>query len=92
MAHTFTIAEAREKLGQLVDLVEKGAEIEITRWGKPAAILMGVAALQLLRQESATGFAASYATFLRSTDVIRHGVGRDVIAAVRPSRRSGGDE
>lgn len=92
MNEIVTIAEARERLGQLVDAVEKGAEIEISRWGKPAAILMGVAALQALRQESTTGFAAAYARFLRSTDVVRHGVGRDVVAAVRPSARRGGDE
>jgi prevent-host-death family protein len=92
VSETITIAEAREKLGQLVDLVEEGAEIEITRWGKPAAVLISVAALQALRQESTNGFGAAYGKFLRSTDAVRHGVGRDVIAAVRPSARRGGDE
>jgi prevent-host-death family protein len=92
MSATVTIAEARERLGQLVDEVEGGAEIEISRWGKPAAILIGVAALQALRQEASTGFSMAYAKFLRSTDAVRHGIGRDVIAAVRPSARAGSDE
>ena len=33
--------EAKNKLGQLLDLVERGEEIVITRHGKPAGLLIG---------------------------------------------------
>ncbi len=38
--HTFGTFEAKNKLSELLDMVERGAEVVITRHGKPVAKLV----------------------------------------------------
>jgi prevent-host-death family protein len=42
MTATYTVSEARAKLPELLDLVEKGEDVTITRHGKAAAIFVNV--------------------------------------------------
>ena len=40
MANRYSIAEARDRLARLVHDAEKGAAVELTRRGKPVAVLV----------------------------------------------------
>jgi antitoxin (DNA-binding transcriptional repressor) of toxin-antitoxin stability system len=83
MADSYSVAETREQLARLVGEVERGAEIEITRYGKTVAVLLAPAALQALRDERAAGFVEAYDRFVRTAELSRHGVDRDLFAATR---------
>ena len=55
MARRKTIAEARDNLARLIHEVEDGEPVEITRRGRPVAVLLSLAALERLRS-GRTGF------------------------------------
>lgn len=44
-----TIAEARDNLARLIHEVEEGEPVEITRRGRPVAVLLSIAAVERLR-------------------------------------------
>ena len=44
-----TIAEARDNLARLIHEVEEGEPVEITRRGRPVAVLLSMAAAERLR-------------------------------------------
>jgi prevent-host-death family protein len=89
MRNAYTVAEARERLATLLDEVEEGREVAITRRGKVVAVVLSEAALDALRGK-AEGFAETYAAFLRVSDVERHGADAGAFAALRGSSRTGG--
>jgi prevent-host-death family protein len=49
MSKSYTVADARAKLAQIVDDVENGKEIELTRRGKKVAVVMSAARYARLR-------------------------------------------
>ena len=80
---SYSIAETREQLARIVDEVEAGAEIEITRRGRTVAVLLAPAALRALRDEREGGFAEAYERLARTSEISRHGVDRELFAAAR---------
>ncbi|HLX06584.1 MAG TPA: type II toxin-antitoxin system Phd/YefM family antitoxin [Thermoanaerobaculia bacterium] len=60
----YSIAEARNHLPGLVRAVETGSPVELTRRGKPIAVLMALPDFERLR-EGRRGFMAAYQDFLR---------------------------
>jgi prevent-host-death family protein len=80
---TCSVRETRESLSDLLDHVEKGEEIEITRHGKAVAVMISPAALAALRGEGERGFREAYGKFVRSADLVQGGLGRDVFTSVR---------
>jgi len=65
MSKRYSIAEARSNLPTIVDQVEEGHEIELTRRGKPVAAVISLRELARLRGERAP-FGESYQRFLRA--------------------------
>jgi prevent-host-death family protein len=61
----YSIAEARSHLPSIVDQAEAGQEIELTRRGKPVAVLVSLRELERLRGAK-TGFGEAYRRFLKS--------------------------
>ena len=49
MDSTYSIAEARDALTSLVHRVEEGEPIQLTRRGRPVAVLISVAEYQLMK-------------------------------------------
>src|SRR5207247_3823320 len=49
MSKRYSIAEARSKLATIVDEAEAGLEIELTRRGKPVAVVVSLRQLERLR-------------------------------------------
>jgi prevent-host-death family protein len=75
MTKTYTIASARAKLADIVDEVEAGSEVELTRRGKKVAIVMSAARYARLRGER-VAFMTAYETFRSTHDLAEAGVER----------------
>jgi prevent-host-death family protein len=86
-----TIASARAKLADIVDEVEAGSEVELTRRGKKVAIVISAARYARLRGER-VAFMTAYETFRASHDLSEAGVERSWSQGLRakdvgPSRK-----
>ena len=64
---SYSIAEARKNLAKLVNEAEGGAGVELTRRGRPVAVLVAIREYESLRSERPT-FSAAFAGFVE-----RHG-------------------
>ena len=51
VSRKYSIAEARSNLPKIVDQAEAGAEVELTRRGKPVAVIISHRQLEKLRSE-----------------------------------------
>ena len=74
MAKSYSIASARAKLANIVDEVEAGSEVELTRRGKKVAVVMSAARYARLRGER-VAFMTAYETFRTNHDLAEAGVG-----------------
>lgn len=74
MAKRYSIAEARSSLPTIVDQVESGEEIELTRRGKAVAVVVSLRELARLRGERVS-FGDAYRRFLTTHTL--HDVGLD---------------
>jgi len=82
VAKTYTIAGARANLSEIVDEVEGGSEVELTRRGKRVAIVMSAARYARLRGER-LAFMAAYETFRSGHDLAEAGLDRNFARALR---------
>jgi len=82
MPKKYSIAEARSNLPKIVDQAEAGAEVELTRRGKPVAVIISHRQLERLRSERPR-FADVYKAFLRKHTLKDVGVEDDVFQAAR---------
>lgn len=64
MSKRYSIAEARSNLPTIVDQAEAGAEVELTRRGKPVAVLISHRQMERLRS-GRPRFADVYRAFLQ---------------------------
>jgi prevent-host-death family protein len=65
---SYTVASARAKLAQIVDEVESGREVELTRRGKKVAVVMSAARYARLRGDR-VAFATAYENFRKEYDL-----------------------
>ena len=65
MSKRYSIAEARSNLPIIVDQAEAGQEIELTRRGKPVAVVISLREFEKLQDER-TSFVDTYKRFLKS--------------------------
>ena len=82
MAKTYTIANARAKLADIVDEVEAGSEVELTRRGKKVAVVMSAARYARLRGER-VAFMTAYETFRAEHDLGEVGLDRSWARTLR---------
>jgi prevent-host-death family protein len=68
MSKRYSIAEARSNLPSIVDQAEAGQAIELTRRGKPVAVVLSLRELERLRGERAR-FGDAYRRFLKMYSV-----------------------
>jgi prevent-host-death family protein len=64
MVKSYSIAEARDNFTGVVHEAEKGTTVELTRRGKPVAVLLGVEDFERLAKGGST-FTAAYEKFRR---------------------------
>jgi prevent-host-death family protein len=62
MSKSYTVASARAKLAEIVDAVEAGKDVELTRRGKKVAVVMSAARYARLRGDR-VAFMTAYETF-----------------------------
>lgn len=67
MQKQFSIAEAKNRLPTIVHYVEKGPYVELTRRGKPVAILLSIQEYERLSRKY-TGFWNAISEFRRKTE------------------------
>jgi len=68
MPKTFTIAQARHDLAALVHRLERESRIQLTRRGKPVAVLLSQREYERLTA-ARTGFWSAYTSFRESLDL-----------------------
>ena len=82
---TYSLAEARAHLPAILDEVESGADIELTRRGKPIAVV--VARTKYRSPTDAPDFAHLYAEFLSRHPRKESELDRRFFASLRDSSR-----
>lgn len=87
MSKRYSIAEARSNLPSIVDQVEAGQEIELTRRGKPVAVLVSLREIERLRGERPQ-FGEAYRRFLKAHPLSEVGMDDDAFESTR-SRETG---
>ena len=82
MSQRYSIAEARSRLPRIVDLAEAGVEIELTRRGRPVAVLISHREFERLRGKR-LHFSDAYRKFLKTHSLQGIGVDDDFAAGAR---------
>ena len=85
MPRQYSIAEARSSLPSIVDQAEAGAEVQLTRRGKPVAAVVALRVLERLRGDR-PGFGTSYEGFLERFSLAEVGVDDDLFSRPREKR------
>jgi prevent-host-death family protein len=89
VAKSYSVADARAKLSEIVDDVEAGKEVELTRRGKKVAVVLSAARFARLTGDR-VAFATAYENFRREHDLEQDGVDPDWATELRdaaPGRR-----
>jgi prevent-host-death family protein len=73
MAKSYSVANARAKLADIVSEVEAGSDVELTRRGKKVAVVVSAARYARLRGER-VAFITAYETFRARHDLAEAGV------------------
>jgi prevent-host-death family protein len=81
MSKRYSIAEARSSLPRIVDEVEAGEAVELTRRGKAVAVVVSLRELERLRGER-TSFGDAYRKFLKTHAVREIAIG-DELKSIR---------
>jgi prevent-host-death family protein len=86
----YSIAEARDNFTSVVHEAEGGATVELTRRGKPVAVLVGATDYERLSRK-APRFWEAYEKFRQEHDLSELGIDPDVIFADTRDRSPGRD-
>jgi prevent-host-death family protein len=79
---SYSIATARAQLSDIVDEVEAGSDVELTRRGKKVAVVMSAARYARLRGER-VAFMTAYETFRADHDLTDLGLERSFARRLR---------
>ena len=78
MVKRYSIAEARDHFASVVHEAEEGTQVELTRRGKPVAVLVGVEDFEQLSKRK-PGFWEAYEEFRRRVDLAEADIDPDEI-------------
>lgn len=82
MSHRYSIAEARSSLPTIIDQAEAGLKIELTRRGKPVAVVVSFREFERLRGDRPR-FDDAYRNFLKKYSLEEVGLEDDFAASTR---------
>jgi antitoxin Phd len=91
MVPRYSIAEARNRFAEIVHALRHVPQIEVTRRGRPVAVLISVEEFERLRAVGA-GFWSAYSDYRDAHDLAELGIEPEVFAGVRepsPGREMG---
>jgi len=86
MSQRYSIAEARSHLPTIVDRAEAGYQVELTRRGKPVAVVVSLREFERLRGNRPR-FSEAYGTFLEQYSLDEVGLEDRFAASVRDRSR-----
>jgi prevent-host-death family protein len=89
MARSYSVADARANLPGILNDVEAGKEVQLTRRGQPVAVVLSVQKYEALRRHHAS-FAEAYREFIGRHSPQEIGVEPDFFDSIRdrePGRR-----
>ena len=89
MPRQYSIADARSNLPDIVDQAEAGAEVELTRRGRPVAVVISHRTFERLREQRAQ-FGEAYQRFLQRFSLDEVGLDASELPPIRdttPGRR-----
>jgi prevent-host-death family protein len=87
VAKTYSVADARAHLPDILDAVEAGKEIQLTRRGRAVAVVLSPERYEALRRKQAD-FREAYRTFVGRYSLEEIGLEADFFESVR-DRESG---
>jgi len=79
MVKKYSIAEARDNFTSVIHEAEEGAQVELTRRGKPVAVLIGVEDFERLSSSKKRGFWEAYQEFCRTHNLVSLDIDPDEI-------------
>jgi prevent-host-death family protein len=82
MAQKYSVAEARSSLPTIIDQAEAGLEIELTRRGKPVAVVVSFRQFERLRGDRPR-FGDAYRKFLKKHSLEEIGLENGFVASGR---------
>lgn len=82
MAKRYSIAEARKNFAKLVHEAEGGAGVELTRRGRPVAVLIAIREYERLRRDRPT-FSEAFAGFVEQHGDDAVGLDTEVVSGLR---------
>ena len=82
MSKRYSIAEARSNLPAIVDQAEAGLEIELTRRGKPVAVVVSTRGLERRRSDDVR-FSDAYHNFLKMYSLDEIGIDEHLLQSAR---------
>jgi prevent-host-death family protein len=82
MTRKYSVAEARSSLPTIIDQAESGLGVELTRRGKPVAVVISLREFERLRGDRPR-FGAAYRNFLKTHSLKEVGVDADYFASGR---------
>ena len=82
MSHRYSVAEARAQLPSILDEVEAGSSVEVTRRGWAVAIMVSVREYERLRGER-MDFKDAYERFLKTHRLAEVGVDKSFVKRAR---------
>ncbi|WP_437298939.1 type II toxin-antitoxin system Phd/YefM family antitoxin [Sorangium sp. So ce426] len=82
MAHRYSVAEARAHLPSIIEQAEAGEVVELTRRGRPVAVVLSREEFDRLRSDRPS-FGDAYRAFRKRHDLAEVGLERDFAASVR---------
>ncbi len=89
MSKSYSVADARAHLPEILDEVEAGKDVELTRRGHPVALVLSPERYEMLRSDR-TDFADAYRAFLGRHTAEEIGLEADFLDSLRarePGRR-----
>jgi len=82
VARNYSVADARAHLPDILDEVEAGREVHLTRRGHPVAVVLSTQQYEALRNER-TAFTDAYRAFLGRHSPDEVGIDRDFFESLR---------
>ncbi|MDC0683433.1 type II toxin-antitoxin system Phd/YefM family antitoxin [Sorangium atrum] len=82
MAHRYSVAEARANLPSIIEQAEAGEVVELTRRGRPVAVVLSREEFERLRSDRPS-FGDVYRVFRKRHVLEEVGLERDFAASVR---------
>lgn len=82
MSKQYSIAEARDHLPAILRDVERGSTVEVTRRGRPVAVILSMQDYRRLSSSKKT-FSQAFEEFRRSADLEKLDIGPEYFDALR---------